>query len=178
MKCSDRAEPNGPFRFSTSIRNSGRPRSICPRERCRTARISYHYLLRNADGSVVEDWDDKRINPASCRHEELLVIDSWNGAGFFENAFYTEPFQQVLLKANHTEVRVASPATATHTFKVKAPLLDQGPDPLPAGRVRRAGPLEHGEPPAPEPDRRGGFSHRGTGPQRTILSARLQIRRL
>ncbi|MGO8838695.1 MAG: 4-alpha-glucanotransferase [Limisphaerales bacterium] len=88
--------------------------------------ITYHYLLRHADGSVVEDWDDKRITPASCRHEELLVIDSWNDAGFFENAFYTEPFKQVLLKANQAEVRGPSPATATHTFKVKAPLLAKG----------------------------------------------------
>jgi 4-alpha-glucanotransferase len=88
--------------------------------------ISYRYLLRNADGSVVEDWDDKRINPAFFRHDEMLVIDSWNAAGFFENAFYTEPFKQVLLKAIQTEVRVPSPATATHAFKVKAPLLAKG----------------------------------------------------
>jgi 4-alpha-glucanotransferase len=88
--------------------------------------ISYRYLLRNADDSVVEDWDDKRINPAFFRHDEMLVIDSWNAAGFFENAFYTEPFKQVLLKAIQTEVRVPSPATATHAFKVKAPLLAKG----------------------------------------------------
>ena len=31
------------------------------------AQISYHYLLRNADGSVVEDWDNKRINPVTRR---------------------------------------------------------------------------------------------------------------
>jgi 4-alpha-glucanotransferase len=90
------------------------------------AQISYHYLLRNADGSVVEDWDNKRINPASFRHDEVLVVDAWNRADFFENTFYTEPFRHVLLKANHTEVRAPSSATATHTFKVKAPLLARG----------------------------------------------------
>ena len=142
------------------------------------ARISYHYLLRNADGSVVEDWDNKRITPASFRQDEVLMVDAWNRADFFENTFYTEPFRQVLLKANHTEVRVSASERPTHTFKVKAPLLAREPDPLPAGRVRRAGPLEHGEPPAPEPDCRRGFSHRGTGPPRTTLPARLQIWRL
>ena len=90
------------------------------------ARISYHYLLRNADGSMVEDWDDKRINPAFFRHDEVLVVDAWNRADFFENTFYTEPFRQVLLKANHTEMRVPAPEHPTHTFKVKAPLLARG----------------------------------------------------
>jgi len=49
--------------------------------------ISYRYLLRNADDSVVEDWDDKRINPAFFRHDEMLVIDSWNAAGFLKTPF-------------------------------------------------------------------------------------------
>ena len=91
------------------------------------APIAYNYILRNADGSTIEDWGNGRtIDPASFRHGELLVIDSWNNAGAYENAFYTEPFKQVLLKADHTEVRTRAPAAATHTFKVKAPLLAKG----------------------------------------------------
>jgi 4-alpha-glucanotransferase len=89
--------------------------------------IAYNYLLRNADGSTIEDWGSGRtISPASFKHDELLIIDSWNDPGAFENAFYTEPFQQVLLKANHTEVRTPTRRAATHTFKIKAPLLAQG----------------------------------------------------
>ena len=91
------------------------------------AELRYHYILRNPDGSVVHDWgDDKVLNPADCAGEEILVIDSWNSASYYENAFFTEPFQQVLLKPNHSEVRLASPERATHIFKVKAPLLAKG----------------------------------------------------
>ncbi|HKI69476.1 MAG TPA: 4-alpha-glucanotransferase, partial [Verrucomicrobiae bacterium] len=91
------------------------------------ADITYHYILQNADGSLVHDWGDGRtINPASFGQEEVLVIDSWNHAGFYENTFYTEPFKNVLLQTHRTDVSVLSPTTATHTFRVKAPLLAQG----------------------------------------------------
>jgi len=87
----------------------------------------YNYLLREPDGSVVQDWgDDRLIDPAWFGHEEVLVLDAWNPPGAHENVFYTEPFQEVLLQTNHTEVRLPVPANATHTFKVKAPLLAKG----------------------------------------------------
>ena len=91
------------------------------------AAIIYNYILRNADGSSVQDWGaDRIIRPASFKPDEILIIDSWNHAGTVENAFYTEPFKKVLLPANHTEVRIPAPLGATHTFKVKAPLLQKG----------------------------------------------------
>ena len=91
------------------------------------ALITYNYILRNADGSGVQDWgNDRVINPASFKHNEILIIDSWNSAGSIENAFYTEPFKKVLLQPNHTEVRLPAKPGATHTFKVKAPLLLKG----------------------------------------------------
>ena len=91
------------------------------------ADITYNYVLRNADGSVEQDWgNDRVISPAKFSQDEILIIDAWNFAGFFENAFYTEPFKSVLLKANHTSVDAVVPATITHVFKVKAPLLAQG----------------------------------------------------
>jgi 4-alpha-glucanotransferase len=90
-------------------------------------KITYNYILREADGFTTQDRGNGRaIHPASFAQEEVLIIDAWNHEGFFENVFYTEPFQQVLLKANHTEVRVAAPRVATHTFKIKAPLLAKG----------------------------------------------------
>ena len=89
--------------------------------------ITYHYILRNADGIVHYDWgNDKAIHPAKCKAEELLVVDAWNFAGYFENTFYTEPFAQVLLKANYTKVKSKIPATITHTLKLKTPLLAKG----------------------------------------------------
>jgi 4-alpha-glucanotransferase len=93
------------------------------------ATITYNYVLRNPDGSLVYDWGkDKTFNPASVEKEELLVIDSWNHAGAFENAFYTEPFKKVLLKGDidltPTFLSAAEQtASRTHTFRVKTPLL-------------------------------------------------------
>jgi 4-alpha-glucanotransferase len=98
-----------------------------PRWAARDTDIPYGYLLRSADGSVVQDWDRDRVfNPAAFKEDDVLIIDSWNDASFCENAFYTEPFQQVLLKPNHTEVRADPPAKVTHVFTVKAPLLAKG----------------------------------------------------
>src|SRR5262249_11483086 len=67
--------------------------------------IVYNYILRNPDGSLIWDWgSDKSINPGALTAEENLVIDSWNNASYYENAFYTEPFTNVLLKANAADV--------------------------------------------------------------------------
>jgi len=102
------------------------------------ATITYNYVLRNPDGSLIYDWGrDKKLNPASWGKEEVVVIDSWNYAGAFENAFYTEPFKKVLLKNRDAGVKenrsgvspaflsAAVPQTTfhTHTLKVKTPLL-------------------------------------------------------
>ncbi|HWX22556.1 MAG TPA: 4-alpha-glucanotransferase [Candidatus Binatia bacterium] len=89
--------------------------------------IVYNYILREADGTVTQDWgNDRVVNPASFTENEVLIIDSWNPPGAYENAFYTEPFKGVLLKSNHTEVRAAAPEKPTHILKVKAPLLEKG----------------------------------------------------
>ena len=89
--------------------------------------IRYNYILRLPDGSTIQDCAVGRsINPAGFDQEELLIVDAWNNEGYFENAFYTEPFQRVLLKSNHTEVQGNSSPAATHTFRIKAPLLAEG----------------------------------------------------
>jgi 4-alpha-glucanotransferase len=89
--------------------------------------IPYHYLLREPDGSLIHDWGHGRVlDLAGCKLEEMLIIDSWNHAGFYENVFYTEPFQRVLLKSAETEVRIAPTEVVTHQFRIKAPLLGKG----------------------------------------------------
>jgi 4-alpha-glucanotransferase len=91
------------------------------------ADITYNYVLREPDGTTIQDWGaDRKFNPAMIREPEVLFVDAWNNPGFYENAFYTKAFKNVLLKANHTEFQVPSPARITHTFKIKAPLLAQG----------------------------------------------------
>lgn len=98
-----------------------------PRPAALDADLVYHYILRAADGSTIHDWGrDRTFNPASFAADEAVIVDSWNSPGFTGNAFYTEPFRKVLLKANHTEVRVPAPVRTTHVFKVKAPLLGKG----------------------------------------------------
>ncbi len=89
--------------------------------------ITYHYILRNTDGVVNYDWgQDKTIHPSRINASELLITDSWNFAGYYENSFYTEPFAEVLLKANHTAVTVTAPRKPSHILKVKTPLLAKG----------------------------------------------------
>ncbi len=89
--------------------------------------ISYNYIVRNHDGTTTIEWgEDKVIQPLAHKTKEILLVDSWNASWFVENTFYTEPFQEVLLKANFTEVEVKAPETVTHIFKVKAPLLAKG----------------------------------------------------
>ena len=79
--------------------------------------IIYNYILRNADGSFSYDWgSDKTFNPSTIRSTELLMLDAWNYAGYFENAFYTVPFKNVLLPAHATDVKNKEPKTVTHIF--------------------------------------------------------------
>ncbi len=89
--------------------------------------IVYNYLLKNEDGSLSFDWgSDKVITASIFSSKEMLVIDSWNHAGFIENTFYTEPFKQVLLKDNYVAAKTNTPKNFTHIFKAKAPLLSKG----------------------------------------------------
>jgi 4-alpha-glucanotransferase len=95
-----------------------------PEPRESRSELTYRYILRQPDGTLLEDWGNGRVlSPASFSAEELLVIDSWNHPGFYQNAFYTEPFRKVLLSRWHTDSRAPRPDLVTHLFKVKAPLL-------------------------------------------------------
>ena len=92
-----------------------------------TGEVTYHYVLRNADGSIQQDWgNDKTFNLLTTKVNHLHIIDTWNYAGYFENAFYTEPFKQVLLKDNNTFLKIDQPKSYTHIMRVKTPLLKKG----------------------------------------------------
>lgn len=88
-------------------------------------KIQYKYLLLNDDGTHVMEWGDDRILYTTRLQgaEELQLIDTWNHAGEYENAFYTDPFQEILLAPNRTNFKVKQPKHYSHIFKVKAPLL-------------------------------------------------------
>jgi 4-alpha-glucanotransferase len=104
------------------------------------APFTYNYVVKNTDGTVVVDaGSDKTIDAKNLAATNYQIIDSWNYLGYFENAFYTEPFQKVLLKNNDTPLKVAIPKTTTHIFKVKAPLLPKGKTLCLMGSVKALG---------------------------------------
>ena len=86
--------------------------------------IVYNYLLREADGTSTMDWGNERVLTVDMLGTpEVLIMDSWNPPGALENAFYTEPFQEVLLKECQAACVATRHARSTHEFRVKAPLL-------------------------------------------------------
>lgn len=86
--------------------------------------LRYKYILLNDDGHHVMEWgEDRVLDIHSAQLEEVQVVDTWNHAGEFENAFYTAPFQNVLLAGNKPKKRGKWPKHFSHVFKVKAPLL-------------------------------------------------------
>ena len=84
--------------------------------------FTYNYFVKNADGTIVFDSGNDKIFHSKEFNKDVLIIDSWNYAGYFENAFYTEPFQNVLLHSPKAAA-INTAKNATHIFKVKAPLL-------------------------------------------------------
>ncbi|HLP36515.1 4-alpha-glucanotransferase [Lacibacter sp.] len=87
--------------------------------------LQYNYILKNDHGGDVVEWgNDRVVEVMKLGVDELTLIDTWNHAGEFENAFYTQPFQNVLLP-KHKEAKSRSFKAVTHVFKVKAPLLKE-----------------------------------------------------
>jgi 4-alpha-glucanotransferase len=85
--------------------------------------VEYYYQLRMDDGSIVYEWGNDREIRISSRHDDLHIFDTWNHAGEYENAFYTAPFQEILLPKPSKKSGRKSPKVCTHIFKIKAPLL-------------------------------------------------------
>ena len=88
--------------------------------------VNYHYILKdtNIDADQIIEWkDDKQIDFTENHVAEINLIDTWNHGGTIENAFYTKPFNTVLLKTNYLPVIANKVEFATHEFKVKCPLL-------------------------------------------------------
>ena len=97
-----------------------------PAAEINTANIEYRYILREADGTEIVEWkDDKSIDYNENNITEIAFIDSWNHAGSIDNAFYTKPFKDVLLKVTTTPETTGNDVAGTHKFKVKCPLLNE-----------------------------------------------------
>ncbi len=88
--------------------------------------ISYKYFLKNEDGEPLYEWgNDRHIEIDNKDLSEIQLVDTWNHAGEYENTFFSDAFNKVLLKPNHTKGKTTSDKNFTHEFKVKAPLLDK-----------------------------------------------------
>lgn len=86
--------------------------------------ISYHFLLRKPDGSYMEDWGGgRKLRFSEWGNQDVMIVDYWNNPVFFQNAFYTEPFREVLLKKNETALSVKQGASGNYRFNVRYPLL-------------------------------------------------------
>lgn len=85
---------------------------------------SYKYILQRKGGSLlVETFNDRQIDFFNKDSENIRLVDTWNYAGEFENAFYTTPFKNVFLNPGTPKVRKHDDKIFSHVFKVKAPLL-------------------------------------------------------
>jgi 4-alpha-glucanotransferase len=59
----------------------------------------YKYILRHEDGEIVPEFGkDRLIEVPKHGIKEVQLIDTWNHAGEYENAFYSTPFADILLK--------------------------------------------------------------------------------
>jgi 4-alpha-glucanotransferase len=87
--------------------------------------FSYSYICRHATAQATDWGQNRSLRPADFNCAELLVIDSWNAPAFYGNAFATAPFKKVLLAEKFSEIKISAPKNPTHTFRVKAPLLQK-----------------------------------------------------
>jgi len=87
-------------------------------------KIRYSYILTYNDGTIIPECaNDRLIDTPSKSTEEIQIIDTWNHAGEYENAFFTAPFRDTLLKHHRNKDSGKSVKSFTHVVRVKAPLL-------------------------------------------------------
>jgi 4-alpha-glucanotransferase len=85
--------------------------------------VMYYYQLKMEDGSIVHEWGNDRTIQISSKHDDMEIFDIWNHAGEYENAFYTAPFQEILLPTQSKKSSRKTPKIYTHVFRIKAPLI-------------------------------------------------------
>lgn len=95
-----------------------------PRKNWPEEGLRYRYRFQDTDGQWISEWGNDRVLSLPRKHiEEINLLDTWNHAGEFENAFFTAPFRNVLLPQATIGKKTKSFKTGTHIFRVKAPLL-------------------------------------------------------
>lgn len=85
--------------------------------------LQYHYILESVSKEKIHEGEKARRAELSVAH--TVIIDTWNHAGEYENAFYTAPFTQVFFRSKKGS-KGKKKRSYTHCFRVKAPLLRDG----------------------------------------------------
>lgn len=102
--------------------------------------ISYNYVFADENnGSAIMEWGEKRKIEVVKGVEHFFCYDTWNAAKNTNNAFMTNPFQDVLLKNNTELHHTLCPKNITHIFKIKAPLLGKNLIPCVIGGCKELG---------------------------------------
>ncbi len=86
--------------------------------------VSYAYLLRDDNGETVLEYSPGRvIEWPEKKLSDLFLIDTWGDPGLYENTFFTDAFDRVLLAKSHSKGKPTNDENFTHEFRVMAPLL-------------------------------------------------------
>lgn len=90
----------------------------------KTPSLNWYYRYRNREGRYTDDWEnERRLDLRDHTSDSVSVMDTWNPANALENAFLTQPFEQIFFKTAAPAAKTKAPGHYTHTFKVKAPGL-------------------------------------------------------
>lgn len=90
--------------------------------------LNYKYVLTLENGEKVTEFgNDRLVSIKHIKSDRIVVYDTWNFAGEYENAFFTAPFTDVLFKsrAAKTAASKSKSSHATHEFRIKAPALKE-----------------------------------------------------
>ncbi|MFB6454601.1 4-alpha-glucanotransferase [Chitinophaga sp. Hz27] len=83
--------------------------------------FQYYYLIRELEETTIEGGIRQVTIQAASPYDQLFV-DTWNEAAALENNWSAAPFTRVFFP--HSSVKIPGQLSATHVFKVKAPLLE------------------------------------------------------
>jgi 4-alpha-glucanotransferase len=88
--------------------------------------IRYKYILREeGKEETIEFGNDRIATLDNVNTDEIVFFDTWNYSGETENAYFTQAFQDVLLKTPDAITKIATKTSKlyTHELRVKAPIL-------------------------------------------------------
>lgn len=89
--------------------------------------LRYQYELHNTGKISTPDWESERsIDLGEHTKGDVQIIDTWNDAGAYENAFATQPFKNIFFKQDSNPAKVKQATKFTHEFRAKAPMLRAG----------------------------------------------------